>query len=119
MDKDKLLADQLLAFVQQKLAALKLEMDAQLNGPEAEYQYLCGRYEAYEEMLAHCKQIASIVDKQTVKYKYKCPECETEIIGDTPDAHYACGNCSCQPWDNGGQDIEMVYVGVVAEWNEE
>lgn len=111
--------DEFLEYVQQKLSALKLEMDSDLNSPEHEYQRLWGRYEAYEEVLNQYRNIRGIRIKPSVKYKWRCPECEMEILGDTQDAHYACGNCSCRPWDNDGKDIEMQFVGEVTDWNDE
>lgn len=106
MDKDLFIV-----FVRNQLSSIKQQLDSSLNSPEAEYQYLYGRYEAYEEALKEYERLAG--SKKAVRHKFRCPDCQTEIIGDSPDAQYECGNCACQPWDNAGKDILMQYVGEV------
>lgn len=111
--------DRFLEFIQQRLIDLKAEMEACFDGPKHAHVRASGRYEAYEEMLKRYQSLMGADKKRTVKYKWICPECEMEIFGDDPDARFECGDCSCRPWDNGGKDVEMKFVGEVFESSEE
>jgi rubrerythrin len=111
--------DQFLEFMRQRLNAAKAEMESCFDGPKHAHVRACGRYEAYEEIAKHYQRLQGTVKKRVVKYKWICPECGMEILGDNPDARFECGDCSCRPWDNGGKDVEMKFVGEVIEWSEE